>query len=170
MNKPYIELLDGTNHVLGEPFTPNIEVIARALSRINRYTGHAGGLSVAQHCVMCCFVAPMDVKLSALLHDAHEAYIGDMSAPLKQLIPQYCDLEQFYHDQIDAHYGVETRHEKVKAIDLRMLVTEAKTIGMKFYEEIDATPYSNDDLSEVFPWPPAVAEQRFLNLFKELTK
>lgn len=170
MNKPYIELSDGTNHTLWEPFTPNIEVIAKALSHINRYTGHVGGYSVAQHCVMCAGCAPQEYTLSALLHDAHEAYIGDMSASLKRLVPQYCELEQFYHDQIDAYFGVKTRHPEVCKIDMRMLVTEAKAFGMKFQETIDVEPYEFDGSDEFDVWPPEVAEQTFLVMFKALTK
>ncbi len=64
-----------------------------ALARIARFTGHigAGPYSVAQHSVHCCDVVLAETgdplaAAYALLHDAHEAYIGDWSTPLKQAI------------------------------------------------------------------------------------
>ena len=67
------------------PEEVEIEHIAHALSQINRYTGHTRfPVSVAQHAVLCSLLAPSEVALEALLHDAAEAYVGDLSRPVKQ--------------------------------------------------------------------------------------
>jgi hypothetical protein len=72
-----------------QPADVNIGDIARSLSRQCRYNGHVGGfLSVARHSM---WVAewlqgagePPAVQLIGLLHDAAEAYLGDMVRPLK---------------------------------------------------------------------------------------
>lgn len=70
-----------------QPADVNIADIARSLSRQCRYNGHVGGfLSVARHSI---WVAEALVEhgpkmqLIGLLHDAAEAYIGDMIRPLK---------------------------------------------------------------------------------------
>lgn len=70
--------------------------VAPALARIARFTGHvpAGPYSVAQHCVIGADAIMRDTgdrQLAAafLLHDAHEAYIGDPSRPWQLAIVEY---------------------------------------------------------------------------------
>lgn len=36
----------------------------------------------------------MRVQYAALMHDAHEAYVGDVGAPLKTLLPGFRDVEE----------------------------------------------------------------------------
>ena len=81
-----------------QPEYVHLSDIAHALARIPRYTGHArAGLhcSVAEHSVRVCRLAMRaypgpdkhDYHWAALLHDAHEAYVGDVSSPLKRATP-----------------------------------------------------------------------------------
>lgn len=65
-----IILSNGQPHYIGKPFIPDIEVIARALAHINRFTGHGGTYSVAQHCVLMSARVERHLAFSALLHDA----------------------------------------------------------------------------------------------------
>lgn len=67
--------------------------IAYALSRIPRFNGHTLGntiWSVAEHSRLVAQLLPTDasptVRLAALLHDAHEAYLGDIISPVKAAI------------------------------------------------------------------------------------
>lgn len=66
-----------------------IHEIAHSLSQINRFTGHASRpYSVAEHSLLVADLAlgakaSASVQLAALLHDAHEAYTGDVSSPVK---------------------------------------------------------------------------------------
>lgn len=67
------------------PADVDIVDIAHHLSMICRYGGAAKfHYSVAQHCVLMAECAPREHKLRALLHDAAEAYVGDMVRPLKK--------------------------------------------------------------------------------------
>lgn len=165
-----ITLSNGTKHYLGEEFAPDIEVIAKALSNINRFTGHVGQYSVAQHCVYAYRMAWPEHKRAALLHDATEAYLGDVSSPLKRLLPKYQELEDDYHRIIDSWYGVNTRHDAVKLVDLRLLVTEAKCFGVWTEEFPDVDPYSDEELPDLYlgcRWSPRFAETMFMQAYRD---
>ena len=87
------------------PLNPNpkdidIEDIAHALSLICRANGHFRHFySVAQHCIACAEEAierglSVEVILGCLLHDASEAYLCDVTRPVKKHIPQYLRAEE----------------------------------------------------------------------------
>lgn len=60
--------------------------IAYALSRIPRFVGHTRYFySVAQHCVILSEYVSPEAAPWALIHDADEAYMGDMPGPLKHI-------------------------------------------------------------------------------------
>lgn len=145
----FMRLASGDRHFFGEPFIPNIEDIAFALSNINRYGGHVGQYSVAQHCVLVAMHLPDHLKLSGLL-------------------PEYKALEQHYHGVIDSYFDVWTRHEKVKEVDLRMLVTEAQHFGI--WERGICWPAAEPfHIPDFQPMGAKFAERAFLSMFEELT-
>ncbi|HCG7534071.1 TPA: hypothetical protein NJ418_004439 [Vibrio parahaemolyticus] len=157
-----IVLSNGELHRFCQPFKADIESIAFALAHINRYTGHVGQYSVAQHCVLVSEQLPKELKLSGLLHDAPEAYIGDVSKPLKSLLPEYQKIEQFYHAEIDRQFNVTTEHGAIKEADLRMLITEAKAFGLPLDEFPKVEPYQIN----IEPWEPELAQRIFLSCFR----
>ena len=161
-----IILSNKEKHFIGKPFTPNIETIAFALSHINRYTGHVGTYSVAQHSVIVAQRLPDSLKLSGLLHDAPEAYIGDVSAPLKRHLPDYKKIEAFYHKIIDDYFMVNTEHRLIKEADVRVLITEARSFGILTDDFPNVAPYNFD----ITPVPPEVAYKDFMAMYRELTK
>ena len=74
--------------------------IAHALSLLCRANGHfVHFYSVAQHSLNCAKEAKMRgyskrVQLGCLLHDASEAYLSDVTRPIKAQLPKYLEVEE----------------------------------------------------------------------------
>jgi hypothetical protein len=69
--------------------------IARALSRINRFTGNGSKpYSVAQHSVTLSYLVPKKLAKAALMHDVCEVFIGDVPSPVKKICPQLMEIEE----------------------------------------------------------------------------
>src|SRR4051794_18390687 len=84
-----------------------IEDVAHGLAHTCRYAGQSKYFySVAEHSVLVSHVISHS-NLAALLHDAAEAFVGDMTRPLKQLLPQYKIVEKRIEQVIFDRFGVE---------------------------------------------------------------
>lgn len=69
--------------------------IAHSLAMQCRYNGHTKIFySVAEHSVLVSHAVPEEDALWGLLHDAPEAYIGDMIRPLKKLVPAFREMDE----------------------------------------------------------------------------
>lgn len=113
-----------------KPSDIDIFDIGWALSQNLRFNGHSRiPYSVASHSLALSYVVPEPLALVALLHDASEAYIGDIVAPVKQEFPALCALEDCVHDVIFEHFGLDVGLMKdVKPYDWEMCCTEARQI------------------------------------------
>lgn len=92
----WIQTRSGTRFDLLDPRPEMIDIsdIGHALSHLCRFTGHVSRfMSVAEHSVMVSNLVPAQDALAGLLHDATEAYVGDVARPLKQLLPDYKVIE-----------------------------------------------------------------------------
>ena len=159
-----------------------IEDIAHSLSLLCRYTGHAKEFySVAQHCVLMAGVKSPSNPLHRLLHDAGEAYIGDMSSPWKQILwtgislkgaIQYVrvkEWEQKIQQAVGVALGVDLRHStEVKDIDNRMYFTEVRDLMMQSEEfgkwRANLKPFD----FFITSWNPKYAEHSFLCLYEHI--
>jgi 5'-deoxynucleotidase YfbR-like HD superfamily hydrolase len=147
------------------PFDPNeeqirLEDIVVPLSRISRFAGHTSmHYTVAQHSVLATNLARLygitnnTILLYVLLHDAAEAYLGDIAAPLKSAVyvlaveedngsMQYIPMSTVEHkllDTIHKAFGLDklsqqyklmlpTVNELVKKFDRAALVVEAENM------------------------------------------
>lgn len=81
--------------------------IATGLSNLSRFTGQVWPLySVAQHSILVTSLVPQSLKRRALLHDASEAYLNDLSRHLKHSdeLKGYRDIEAVVQQAIDLKY------------------------------------------------------------------
>lgn len=113
----------------------SIEDIAHSLSHICRFNGHTKLFySVAEHSInVCNEVKDPEFKLCALLHDAHEAYVGDLISPMKGQIElrKFKQLEERVWLAVALKFGLADKlpPEVVRA-DLQILADE----GMAFWD------------------------------------
>lgn len=93
------------SHKMFDPLNPDaslidIEDIAHSLSMLCRANGHFRSFySVGMHCINCAREAiargySPKVQLACLLHDGSEAYLSDVTRPVKQELPQYKEIEE----------------------------------------------------------------------------
>jgi len=113
--------------------------IATHLSRLCRFTGACREFySVAQHSVLVLEIgrhrwpslAPADLR-ALLLHDASEAYLGDMGSPLKADCADYRLIEDCAMSVIRARFGMTdepSTRDIVKQADLIALATERRDL------------------------------------------
>jgi hypothetical protein len=130
-NSPSIETYTGKIYEFLNPSENSIckEDIAHALSHICRFTGHTRDFySVASHSLLVAALVPDEHKLQALLHDATEAYVGDVSSPLKHLLgTTYTNLEENARRAICEHFHIDfALPNTVKLADRHALYLESK--------------------------------------------
>ena len=157
-----------------DPALVNIEDIAHALANLCRFTGHTSTFySVAQHSVGASHLVPEKLALEALLHDASEAYLGDVSTPLKALLPKYRTIERGVQQAICRKFGVQTvEDQRVKAADMEMLRAERRILIPRNDAIWPLSSVENDGVGHlVFPtWAPVRARAEFLKRFNFLTR
>lgn len=117
--------------------------IAYALARTGRFGNHGDQfLSVARHSMDAAFVArdyyraSADTQLQCLLHDAAEAYIGDVVGPIKILLGEVIkEVENRFLVAIGAAAGIDLieMDPLVKEIDMRLLHGERNVVFSNQY-------------------------------------
>ncbi len=154
-----------------QPETISIIDIAHGLSLLCRFCGQTRCFySVAQHAVLVSRLVPEEAALAALLHDAHEAYVGDITQPVKEYLSS-SDLEALssrLDRAIAERFGVPIEPlDLVKRADRVALASECRDLlapGMAW----------DLDLPDPDPRPiepeqqPTRAERLFLRRFEEL--
>lgn len=156
-----------------EDYTFDIEEIAHALSNLCRYTGHTNQFySVAEHSVLVSRMVSDGNALAGLLHDAGEAYLGDVSRPLKALLPEYKKIEDRVERSIANHFNLDFPFDpEVKDADIRIYWQERQSIannGLRdkvWHQDLRATRKV-----EAVGMPPHMAKRMFLSRYKEITE
>jgi hypothetical protein len=113
-----------------QPAMLRLEDIIHSLSLMNRFNGAAlFPYSVAQHSLHVAELLPPELRLEGLLHDAAEAYIGDMVSPLKQVMPEYKAVEARISAVVAEVFGLTyPEPAAVKQADLAVLAAEREQV------------------------------------------
>lgn len=144
----------------------NIYDITHSLAHQCRFTGHTRKFySVAQHSYLLSYRVPEDQAFSALMHDAHEAYIGDLCAPMKVLLPDYRNLENRIAAVVREKFDLPPTSDAVKLADRRLCYAELLAL---FGSPMDYTFNCEPMNVRIIPWTERVAKTRFLYRYNEL--
>lgn len=152
------------------PEDVDVRDVAHALSNVCRFAGHTRWhYSVAQHSLLASLYAPPGSGLPALLHDAAEAYMGDIARPWKRFLyvrtglvadrvyESIKDVEHALLDVILAALKCPPRSDReawepVEGIDMRLLATEARDL---------MAPLAGDEWANTFRKPPCEARYAY---------
>lgn len=170
---PAIRLQSGAYFDFEDPEASEFTIhdIAHGLSNLCRFTGQCHTFySVAEHSYHASRIVPEGFAFQALMHDAAEAFIGDVAKPLKTLLPDYAVIEKRVEKAVLARFGLSPEMSvHVKDADLAML----------HLEKIDALGCATDIWPEIegrHPapvqlhfWTPKEARIMFLERFRVLS-
>ena len=189
-SRAWQRMLSGRRLDLLDPSALDIEIedIAHGLSRLARWNGQTSGkwaFSVAQHCLLVEDItnrlskehSPV-LSLAGLLHDAAEYVIGDLISPFKTAVGiDYKDFEANLLRAIHMRFGLPAAMADRPA----KLIKRADGIAA-YYEATQLAGFSQRDALkyigrpgritgiELAPWPPAIAQARYLSRFRALSK
>ena len=163
------------------PFDPDPEQldpgdIARALGNQCRFGGHCRVFySVAQHSVIVSEIVERrggDVEdvFAALMHDASEAYLGDMPHPLKHRSPlgaAFRAAEDRLEQAIRARFAIKADVPEIKRADRALLATERRAFSDEAWHWPELEGVEPLDL-ELTAWSPDAAARAFAERYADL--
>lgn len=166
----HFDLIDTT------PEDIDIKDIAHALSLICRANGHTRFFySVAQHSISCYKEAEIRglshrIQLGCLLHDSSEAYMSDVTRPIKSKLTEYLKTEDKLQNMIWSYFIGEPLTDAEKKIIFQI---DDEILS---YEFIHLLPESiSDDYKHIISYPvlefmsPTVIENEFIYLTQKLS-
>lgn len=168
------------------PFSPreediSVEDITIGLSHTCRYGGQTPRYySVAEHCVRVCEVldrfASGSFLFEGLLHDASEAYLGDIQRPIKKWLDEYKEVERIVTSEVERKLGLESSEQATSIVHWAdNLVMHAEFVSF-FGEEThveDFGTFPSDRVKALageweLGWSPEKARSEFMDHFERL--
>lgn len=161
------------------PLNEDISItdIAHCLSYMCRANGHIKNFfSVAQHCINCSLEAKARglserLQLALLLHDGSEAYLADITRPVKRHLKQYLECEDVLQNLIYTKFGItnltDEENEIINEIDNAMLHLEFVNLADEkiFKTEPTLTGTHCFDFVDF-----KKVEEQYIDIFNALTK
>lgn len=168
-----ITLQSGRHFDFSRPLSNEIEIedIAHGLAHTCRYAGQCKVFfSVAEHSVLVSYAASK-FGLEGLFHDAAEALVGDMPAPLKKLLPGYKAIEEQIQRLIFENFKISwPLPPEIKQADLRVMAAElAVLMPAGTNEWLNSRGITAADV-DVKCLDPASAKKLFLDRYRGLAK
>jgi hypothetical protein len=177
MDEPVICTAGGRRFNLHEPSADDValEDIAHALAMTPRFGGHCTEfLSVAQHSILVADLVHEQqpgarAQQVALLHDASEAYLVDMPAPIKRFLPDFKKIEDRVQAVIFEAFGLSDL-----AAELKPVIKAADILALQ-WEQRDFGPYgewltvAELDYPVIEALEPGAARVAFLARFESVS-
>ena len=175
---PYLQTVSGrfVNPFDPDPSQLDIGDITRALAKTCRFGGHCRSFySVAQHSVIVSELVeqrsgdPEDV-FAALMHDAAEAYLGDMPHPLKHrsaLGEAFKAAERHLEQALQTRFNIKPDVPEIKRADRALLATERRAFSAEDWHWPELEGVEPLEL-ELTAWPPDEAARIFAERYAEL--
>jgi 5'-deoxynucleotidase YfbR-like HD superfamily hydrolase len=178
---PWIQTFSGIKFHLFDPAHEDITIedISNGLALTTRYGGQCREFySVAQHSVYVSQQVPQEHAMAALLHDAAEAYLGDLPRPLKHAVgmERFREAESVLEHMIDDVFDVDSHVPEVKLADSQLLATEKRDLLHRMQDDMGEEEWSHGAPVEdalpisILPLPPAQAKLLFINRYNELKR
>lgn len=174
-----VGLWDGERGITREDV--NVHDIAQSLALQCRFNGHTRTFySVAQHSVLAARLVERDgggprMRMLALLHDAAEAYIGDIVQPMKRVLDAMGhglramedDIQRTIEAALLGHDATIEERKLIKSVDDDLVWTEMAFLmrGMDRTWSMQRAAVANV-LTEAWPWE--IARRRFLGTYYHL--
>jgi hypothetical protein len=175
---PYLQTVSGrfVNPFDPDPGQLDAGDIARALANLSRFGGHTRVFySVAQHSVIVSQLVEerggdVEDAFAALMHDATEAYLGDMPHPIKHRSPlgaAFKEAENHLEQAIQARFRIKPDVPEIKRVDRALLATERRAFSGEnwHWPELDGVEPLDIELEA---WPPDDAARMFAERYAEL--
>jgi hypothetical protein len=137
-----------------DPIHPNMELIdiediAHSLSMLCRANGHFRTFySVCQHSINCAREAEVRgytwrIQLACLLHDASEAYLSDVTRPVKAELPRYKEIEESLQETIWNKWMGDplTEEERTQVFDIDDAILAHEFENLMEAKIVEPTPY-----------------------------
>lgn len=153
----------------------DIEDIAHHLAMQCRFNGATKSFySVAEHCVIGSYLVPPEDAFEFLMHDAAEAYLGDLIRPMKNhsiLGDEYKRIEAMAEKQVKIRFGLaDEMPQTVKRVDTALCVIElAQGFHVPRRGDGDLESLQMEKIPTLLFWPWYQAESAFLDRFEELS-
>jgi 5'-deoxynucleotidase YfbR-like HD superfamily hydrolase len=175
---PYLQTVSGR---WVNPFDPDPDQldagdIARALANQCRFGGHSRAFySVAQHSVIVSRLVEerggdAEDCFAALMHDATEAYLGDMPHPIKhrsELGAAFKAAEDELERALREHFRIKPDVPEIKRADRALLATERRAFSAETWHRPELDGFEPLDL-ELTAWSPDEAQRAFAARYAEL--
>lgn len=158
-----------------EPEDIYIEDISGSLGKICRFNGHPRvPYYVGHHCTLGSYVieeqtGDLLMALAFLLHDASEAYLGDMTRPLRGMpeLEAYREADRKLNLIIEKRFKLPENifdSQLIKEVDNRMLFTEKRDLLVALQWEYTVEPYA----FKIKPWGWKHTQRKYLERYYEL--
>ena len=172
---PWIQTITGKRLDLDPPNPDQIDIedIAHGLSMLCRFNGQCTRFySVAEHSVHASREIDTELALVGLLHDAAEAYLGDVPSPLKKQLSQFSGFEEQMEKAVGEKFGIDYKlfaGKELKRADVQLLIDEKAVLMVDAPEPWPPGAPETKDPNRIKCWSPEEAKERFLERFGELT-